>query len=249
FPDGRELGFPEFYDCLRAQETATTAAVNGFEFAEAFEPILAAGQDVLYLGFSSGLSSTYAASRIAADELCERYPGRRILCIDTLAASMGEGLLVYHAALRRAAGGSLDETAGWVTDNRLRLCHWFTVDDLHHLRRGGRLGALAAYAGTVLGIKPVLHVDDEGRLIPMAKARGHRLSLRALADKMTEAEEPSRQMIFISHADAPAAAQELAEMLQKRFGIETIETNFIGPVIGAHTGPGTVALFFLGSHR
>ena len=209
-----------------------------------------AGQDVLFLIFSSGLSGSFNSSRLAAEELRQKYPERAVRTVDSLAASMGEGLLVYHAAMRRIAGASLNEVADWVEENRNRLCHWFTVDDLHFLHRGGRVSGAAAVMGTMLGIKPVLHVDDEGHLIPMEKVRGRRQSLDTLVKHLESTiAEGENETIFLSHGDCAEDAAYVAKKLRGRFGIAHIETNYIGPVIGSHSGPGTVALFWLGSHK
>lgn len=250
YPDDREMEPKLFYKMLREGEMATTSAVNVAEYTATLEPILQAGKDVLVLAFSSGLSTTYQSSAIAAQELSERYPYQKILTVDTLCASMGQGLLVYLAAQEKAKGKSIDEVRNWVEENKLRLCHWFTVDDLHFLKRGGRVSAATAVVGTMLSIKPVLHVDDEGHLISMGKARGRAASLTALVDHMSQtAQAPAQQTVFISHGDCLADAEKVAEDVKKRFGTQHIVINTIGPVIGAHAGPGTVALFFLGSKR
>ena len=189
-------------------------------------------------------------SSATSAELSEKYPDRKIRVVDSLAASMGEGLLAYYAATMRKEGKSLDEVAAWLEENKLRLCHWFTVDDLNHLKRGGRVSGATAFVGTLLGIKPVLHVDDEGHLIPVSKVRGRRQSLDALVARMVETcVDPEQQMIFISHGDAKDDAQYVADRVRAKFKIADSRINFIGPVIGSHSGPGTVALFFLGSRR
>lgn len=230
----------------------TTAAVNVAEYQAHLEPILAAGKDVLVLAFSSGLSTTCNSARIAAQELSEAYPERKILVVDTLCASLGQGLLVWYAARMRQSGKSIEEVRDWAEANKLHLCHWFTVDDLHFLKRGGRVSAATAVVGTMLQIKPVLHVDNEGHLINMAKARGRKAALKALVDHMEQtAIDPAGQTVFISHGDCLEDAQFVAQEVSQRFGIplERIVLNEIGPVIGAHAGPGTVALFFLGKER
>ena len=240
----------EFYDAMRAGSAPTTSQITPEVFKEAVEPLLKNGEDVLYLAFSSGLSGTYNAGRLAFEELAEAYPQRKLLAVDTLAASMGEGLLVYLACGLRDAGKSMDEVAAWVTENRLRLSHWFTVDDLVYLKRGGRVSGAAAFFGTVLNIKPVMHVDDEGHLIPMEKVRGRRQSLDALVDHMAKtAVDPGSQVIFISHGDCEADAQYVADEVRARFGTKEIYLGHVGPVIGSHSGPGTVALFFLARDR
>ena len=184
------------------------------------------------------------------EELREKFPDRKIRTVDTLAASMGQGLLVYLAAKKRQEGMGLDELGDWVEENRLKLCHWFTVDDLMFLKRGGRVSGAAAVMGTMLGIKPVLHVDDEGHLIPMEKVRGRRASLDALVKHMqATAIRPAEQTVFISHGDCQADCDYVAQQLREKLGVKHIVTSCIGPVIGAHSGPGTVALFFVGEKR
>ena len=205
---------------------------------------------MLYLAFSSGLSGTYQSARLAQEELRERFPDRTFTVVDSLCASMGEGLLAYYAATMRQQGCTLEETAAWLEENKLKLCHWFTVDDLHHLKRGGRVSPATAVVGTMLNIKPVLHVDDNGHLIPMEKVRGRRQSLEALVRHMKETvENPEEQMIFISHGDCPQDAEYVAGRIRETMTVRDIRIHTIGPVIGTHSGPGTVALFFLGSHR
>jgi DegV family protein with EDD domain len=249
WPDHREMAPRVFYDLLRQGERATTAALNVHDYLEQLTPLLQAGQDVLALVFSSGLSTTYQSCVLAAEELREQYPDRKLFVVDTLCASMGQGLLVWHAAQLRAQGKTIEEVRDWVEENKRRLCHWFTVDDLNHLKRGGRVSAATALVGTMLSIKPVLHVDDEGHLINMGKARGRAASLKALVDKMAQtAIEPERQTIFISHSDCEEDARKLAELVRERFGVEVV-VGIIGPVIGAHSGPGTLALYFLGKER
>ena len=248
--DGRELGFHEFYEKLRAGVPAKTSAANQEDFLSLMEPALAAGRDVLYIGFSSGLSSTYNVGVMTAAQLAEKYPERKVYTVDSLSASFGEGLLVYHAVQQKLAGKSIDEVRAFVEENRLHLCHWFTVDDLQHLKRGGRVSAAAAAFGTMLNIKPVLHVDDEGHLIPVGKVQGRTTSIKALLKKMQEtAIDPAEQVVFISHGDCEKDAEKLAAMVRESIGPKEIILNPIGPVIGAHSGPGTVALFFLGTKR
>ena len=250
YPDGRDYDFHAFYDALRAGKASTTSQVNYQTFLDTFTPILESGRDILYLAFSSGLSGTYNGSVIAANDLMEKYPGSKVISVDTLSASVGEGLLVYTAAKKREEGLSLDELAQWVTDNRLHLCHWFTVDDLNHLKRGGRISPAVAIIGTALGIKPVMHVDDEGHLIPVSKVRGRRKSLDALVEHMAETcDKPESQTIFIGHGDSKEDAEYVAKLVRQKFKVKNIILNYIGPVIGSHSGPGTLALFFFGTHR
>jgi len=250
YPDNREMDLPLFYDMLRAGELATTSAVNVAEYTQAVEPILQEGKDVLILAFSSGLSSTYQASVLAAGELREKYPDRKIYTVDTLCASLGQGLLVYLAAQEQRKGKSIEEVRDWAESTKLNLCHQFTVDDLHFLKRGGRISATTAVVGSMLQIKPVLHVDNEGHLINIGKARGRQASLKALVDKMEKTvTEEGRKTVFISHGDCRKDAVTVADMVRERFGTQDIRINFVGPVIGAHSGPGTLALFYLGTER
>ncbi|HIS68435.1 MAG TPA: DegV family protein [Candidatus Gallacutalibacter stercoravium] len=250
YPDERELSSKDFYDMLRNEKSATTAQVTAARFEEIFEPFLQAGEDVLYIAFSSGLSGTYESSVMALRALQEKYPDRKMFSVDSLSASMGEGLLVYHAVMRQREGMTIEQLRDWLMENRLHLCHWFTVDDLNHLKRGGRISSATALLGTMLGIKPVLHVDDEGHLINVGKVRGRRQSIAALADNMEKTcVNPQDQTIFISHGDCLEDARTLEEMVKERFHVKRVYINPIGPVIGAHSGPGTVALFFLGTKR
>ena len=250
YPDGREMAPGAFYQLLRSGGMATTSAVNVADYTAALEPLLQEGKDVLLLVFSSGLSATYQSSVIAVEELREKYPDRKLFTVDTLCASLGQGLLVWHAVEQKRKGASIEAVRDWAEENKLHLCHWFTVDDLHFLKRGGRISAATAVVGSMLSIKPVLHVDDEGHLINVAKARGRNASLTALVDHMEQtAIDPAGQTIFISHGDCLADAQKVADEVRRRMGVKDIVINHVGPVIGAHSGPGTVALFFLGTKR
>ena len=245
-----ELPFPEFYDKMRKGSVARTSAVNADAFVQGFEPILQEGKDILYIGFSSGLSSTYHAGCIAAQELREKYPERDIRCVDTLGASGGFGLLLYMAVQKKREGGTIEECEKVVLDNRFHLCHWFTVDDLVYLKRGGRISAATAFVGNTLGFKPVLHMDDAGHLINMFKVRGRKASLNAMADKYGElALDKAGRTVFISHGDCRADADTLAAILKERYGASVKEIVVVGPVIGAPSGPGTLALLCLGEHR
>lgn len=250
YPDNREMSPGDFYGKLAAGSVATTNAVNVGQATEAIEPILKEGKDVLVLGFSSGLSTTYNSFQIAADDLAAQYPDRKVYAVDTLCASLGQGMLVSQAARLRQQGKTIEEVRDWVEENKLRQCHWFTVNDLFYLKRGGRVSAATAVVGTMLQIKPVMHMDDEGHLINMAKARGRKASLLALVDKIAElGEDPAGQTMFISHSACEEDARFVAEEVKKRYGVQEVIINSIGPVIGAHTGPGCVALFFMGSKR
>ena len=250
YPDNREIDPHAFYQLLRQGQVATTSAINMAQYTDALEPLLQEGKDVLVLAFSSGLSTTYNSSRLAVEELQEKYPERKIYTVDTLCASLGQGLLVYLAAKERDAGKSIEQVRDWVEENKLHICHQFTVDDLHFLKRGGRISATTAVVGSMLQIKPVLHVDNEGHLINIAKARGRQASLKALVDKMEKtAIDPANQVVFISHGDCPEDAQTVEKMVKERFGVKEVYINYVGPVIGAHSGPGTLALFYVGSER
>ena len=248
--DGREIGFKEFYDRVRGGSMPTTSALNVGEFEEAMRAILETGKDVLYLGFSSGLSTTYQSSVIAADGLRSEFPDSKILVVDTLTASMGQGLLVYLCAQQKNAGKTMEEVRDYAEEIKLNICHWVTVDDLNHLKRGGRVSAATALFGTMLTIKPIIHVDNEGHLINVGKARGRKASLMTLADEMAKtAINPAEQTVFISHGDCIDDVNTLADELRSRLGVKEVVINYIGPVIGSHTGAGVVALFFVGEHR
>ena len=240
----------EVYDALRQGEVASTSAANPEQWASYIEPALQAGEDVLVMAFSSGLSTTYQSAVIAATDLAEKYPDRKIRVVDTLCASLGQGLLVYYACQMRDEGINLDTLAKWVEDNRLNLCHWFTVDDLMYLKRGGRVSAATALVGTVLQIKPVLHVDDEGHLINVGKARGRKAAIETLAKKMGETALPgANDTVFICHGDCIDDAEYLAKLVKERYGVKEVFIGYTGAVIGSHSGPGTLALFYLGEHR
>lgn len=250
YPDHREHGINEFYERIKKGEKSTTTLVNAKTFEKYFEPLLNGGNDILYLGFSSELSGTYASSLTAREELLERYADAKIECIDTLAASMGEGLLVYCAAKKKQEGCSIDELKQWILDNRLHLCHWFTVDDLNHLKRGGRINAMTATIGTALGVKPILHVDNGGHLVPDSNVRGRKKSIHALLEHMeSTCTNPQENSVFISHADCLEDAEYLADLIKEKLNVKEIVINHIGPVVGSHTGQGALALFFFGTER
>lgn len=235
---------------LRAGEVATTAAINPTTWASYIEPVLEGGQDVLVLTFSSGLSTTYQSAVIAAEELQEKYPQRSIKVVDTLCASLGQGLFVHYACQKRDEGMSLEELTAWCEENKLHLCHWVAVDDLMYLKRGGRVSAATAVAGTLLQIKPIIHMDDAGKLINVGKARGRKNSIKAICDKVGELGIPgANDTMFICHGDCLADAQELERQLREKYGTKNIFIYYIGAVIGSHAGPGTMSVFFLGKHR
>lgn len=250
YPDERDMSAKEFYSRIRSGESSTTNQINTATFIDVFTPILSAGHDLFYMAFSSGLSGTYNSACMAVEELRTRFPERTIIVVDTLAASMGEGLLVYYAVQQKRAGLSMQELEQWVIGNRNHLAHWFTVDDLNHLKRGGRVSSTAAFVGTMLGIKPVLHVDNEGHLIPVEKVRGRRQSLDALVKHMGKtAQLENAKTVFLSHGDAQQDAEYVAAQIREKFPGTKIYINMIGPVIGAHSGPGTIALFFMADNK
>lgn len=245
-----EQWLKDLYEGLRHGEIATTAAVNPEGWKNVIEPVLQQGMDVLVLAFSSGLSTTYQSAVIAAQDLQEQYPERKINVVDTLCASLGQGLLVYHACKKRDEGYSLEELTQWCEQNKLHLCHWFTADDLMYLKRGGRVSAATALAGTLLQIKPILHVDDEGHLINVGKARGRKAAISAICNKVGELGIPgSNDTVFICHGDCLEDAKTLEAMLKEKYNIQNVFIYYIGAVIGAHAGPGTMSVFFLGEHR
>ena len=245
-----EMDITVFYNKMREGATAKTSAINPEGFMNTFEALLQEGKDVLYIGFSSGLSTTYHSATIAAQELQEKYPQRKVLTVDSLAASAGQGMLVYFAVQKQRAGCTLQEAADFVKEQLPKLCHWFTVDDLVYLKRGGRISPTVAFVGAVLGIKPILHVDDAGKLISVSKVRGRKASLATLAAKYEElAESVGEGTVYISHGDCLSDAQALAQMLQDKHGVSVEIITDVGTVIGAHSGPGTLALFFVGKQR
>lgn len=245
-----DMPISEFYAAMRSGRVAKTAAINVETFKGEFEKYLAEGNDVLYIGFSSGLSSTYNSGRMAAESLKASYPDRKILTVDSKCASAGQGLLVYLAYEKMQQGADIDALYEYTAAMSPKVSHWFTVDDLVYLKRGGRVSSAAAFFGNLIGIKPVLHVDDEGKLIPMVKVRGRKTAITTLADKYGEsAEDLASGTVFISQADCMADAEALAAMLNSRYGVSTKIITDIGAVIGSHSGPGTLALFFIAKER
>ena len=245
-----EMPISDFYQKMRDGGIAKTAAVNSESFAAAFEKSLKEGFDVLYIGFSSGLSTTYNSARIAAEQLRSEYPERKIITVDTLAASAGIALLIDLIIEKKAAGATIEEAAQFAEDTKLKISQWFTVDDLVYLKRGGRVSSTTALVGNMLGIKPVLHVDNEGHLINVGKVRGRKTSITALADKYGElALDAANGKVYISHGDCLKDAEELAKIIETKYGAKTELITNVGPVIGAHSGPGTIALFFVAKER
>ena len=238
----------ELYDGIRGGEMPTTSAVNPEGWAAVMKPALEEGKDVLCLAFSSGLSTTYQSAVIAADELKESYPDRKIIVIDTLCAALGQGLLVWHACQKRNTGMELEELASWVEENKLHVCHWVTVDDLNHLKRGGRVSATTALVGTMLNIKPIIYVNEEGKLISTAKARGRKAAMDLLAKKLGE-HAIDKETVFIAHGDCLDDAKALEAVLKEKYGVKNTYIGYVGAVIGAHTGPGVLVVFFMGDKR
>lgn len=250
----RENFMPEadFYAKMRAGSMPSTAQVNPTEARQIFEPYLKEGKDVLHIAFSSGLSGTYNSCRIAAEELQEEYPDRNITVVDSLAASLGQGLLVYLAQKKKEEGADMETVVRWVEEHKNHIVHLFTVDDLNHLYRGGRVSKTTAVLGGMLNIKPVLHVDEEGKLIPIGKVRGRKksiLELASLMDQKIGSYKDSCDTIFISHGDCLEDAEFLAEKIKSKYPVSTVIVNYVGAVIGAHSGPGTLALFFVGDKK
>ena len=248
--DGREISHTDYYNMLRGGLMAKTAAANIEDFTDIYTKWLNKGYDVLYLGFSSALSGTFNTGKIIADEMSEKYPDRKIYCVDTLSASLGQGMLVYNAANMQKNGASIDEVRNWVEKNKLSQSHLFTVTDLHHLQRGGRVSKTTASIGSALGVKPLMHCDNEGKLVKTGVVRGRQASLDALVKRMKETIiNPEGQTVFISHGDCIDDAEYVKAEILKSLPVKEVIINFVGPVIGTHSGPGTMALFFFASER
>lgn len=250
YPDYRELDIKTFYDKQRAGQTSLTTQINVAVYLDFFEEIIKSDKDVLYISFSSALSSTYQSSVLAAKELNEKYPDFKIITIDSKAATLGETLLVKLAAQKKSDGMNIEDLSKWVADNHLKVCHYFTVDDLNHLKRGGRMTAMTAFIGTALDIKPILHVNDEGKLIPLDKVRGRKKALKVLFNYLAElSENLEEQTVFIGHGDCIEDARYLESLIKEAYKVKEVIIHPIGPIIGSHTGPGAITLFFLGKHR
>ena len=245
-----EMTPKELYDHLRNGKLPKTSAVNPDGWAAAIRPALEQGRDVLVVAFSSGLSATYQNAVIAAEELREEFPQRKLIVIDSLCAAIGLGLLVHSAAKLRDQGKSIEETAAWLEAHKLNVCHWVTVEDLMHLKRGGRVSATTAVVGTMLNIKPIIRVDNDGKLETTAKCRGRKAALNHLLDRMAEQYDPElSDTVFIGHGDCAEDAEYLAKAVKERFGVKNVCINYIGAVVGTHTGPGVAVLFFYGKNR
>ena len=252
YTHGNFLPEHEFYEAMRNGSMPTTAQVNPENAKALLEPYLKEGKDILHIAFSSALSGTYNSTRIAADELQEEYPDRKIIVVDSLSASLGQGLLVWLAQQKKELGQTLEEVADWAEKNKLKMVHLFTVDDLNHLYRGGRVSRTTAIVGSMLNIKPVLHVDNEGKLTAIGKVRGRKKALQELIKLMDEKIGifgADCDTIFISHGDCEQDAQYVAAKVKEKYNIKNIIINQVGATIGAHSGPGTMALFFVGDVR
>lgn len=250
YKDGEGLTSKEFYDKIREGAMPTTSQVNPEQARDLFEPILKEGKDILHIAFTSGLSGTYNSCRIAAEELREEYPDRKIVVVDSLCAASGGGLLLYKALELKEQGKSFDEIATWVEDNKLHVCHDVTVDDLFHLHRGGRVSKTSAVLGTIIKIKPIIHVNDEGKLIVIGKERGRKKALQTLVERMAEKSQGfDNDIVMITHGDALEDAEYVKGLIQERFGITNIMINPLGTVIGSHTGPGVISIFYMGNRN
>ncbi|MEF9983188.1 MAG: DegV family protein [Oscillospiraceae bacterium] len=250
YPDYKNISVSDFYQSLREKTKITTSQINSRTYVEYFEKALSKGKDILYLGFSSGLSGTMQSATIAIEMLKEKYTDRKIYAVDTLCASSGEGMFVYYAALKKKNGMDIEQLRQWCENSKLNLCHWFTVEDLFFLHRGGRVSKTVAIAGSMLKIMPVMHMDNEGHLMLVDKVRGRHNALEALAEKMIEtAVDLPSQTIFISHGDDIACAKYLENYIKSRTAVAKIIIQPVNPIIGAHSGPGTIALFFWGTER
>ena len=240
----------EFFAKLREGHMSVTSQVNPDEAKAALEPYLKEGKDILHLGFSSGLSGTYNSMRSAGEELAEKYPEAKVIIIDTLCACLGEGLLLYNVLQQKDAGRSIDEIARWVEENKLHICHNVTVDDLHHLHKGGRVSKATAIVGTMVKIKPIIHVDNEGKLQVIAKERGRKRSLNKIVEMAAErAKGWDNDIVMVTHGDCIEEAEYVAELAKEKLGAKEVLINNIGTVIGSHTGPGVVAIFYMGEER
>lgn len=250
YEDMGGLSGKEFFDKIREGAMPTTSQINPERAEAALRPYLESGKDILYIGFSTGLSGSYNSVRIAMEELAEAYPERKMVPIDSLCASMGEGLLVYRAVQLKREGKTMEEVAAWVEENKLHVCHNVTVDDLFHLHRGGRVSKASAIVGTMIKIKPIIHMDNEGKLQVIGKERGRKKALNTIVDMaVKQAEGWENDFVMVTHGDCEEEAQYVANLAKEKLGAKEVMVHCIGTVIGAHTGPGVVALFFMGNER
>ena len=244
------LSHKEFFEKLRTGSLPTTSQINPEQAREALEPLAKEGKDILYIGFSSGLSGSYNSVRMAAEDLKEEYPDINIITIDSLCACMGEGLLLYKALELKERGMSMKEIVEWVEANKLHICHNVTVDDLNHLHRGGRISRTTAVVGSMIKIKPIIHMSDEGKLVVIGKERGRKKSLISIVDRMEKQMQGyDNDIVMITHGDCIEDAEFVKKQVEERFGIHNVMINGIGSVIGSHTGAGVVAVFFIGDKR
>ena len=250
YEDMSGLRGKEFFDKIRAGSLPTTSQVNPEQAKKALEPYVKEEKDILFIGFSSALSGTFNSIRMAAEELMEEYPERKIITVDSLCACLGEGLLVYKAVQLKRAGKSLEEVAKWTEENKLHICHNVAIDDLNHLHRGGRVSKTAAIMGTMIQIKPIIHMNDNGELQVIGKQRGRKKALQHIVNMAVEQSKGwENDIIMITHGDCEEDAQYVAKLVREKMGIENILINCIGSVIGSHTGPGVVAVFCMGEKR
>lgn len=250
YTDMEGLSAKEFFAKLREGKMSTTSQVNPEEAAALLEPYVKEGKDILHLGFSSGLSGTLNSMKIAGEMLEEKYPEAKVIVIDTLCACLGEALLLHHALKQKAKGMTINELEQWVEDNKLHVCHDVTVDDLNHLHRGGRVSKTTAVLGTLVQIKPIIHMDNDGKLQVIGKERGRKKSLNKIVDMAAEQSKGwDNDIVMITHGDCIEDAEYVAKLVREKMGINNILINNIGTVIGSHTGPGVVAVFCMGNKR
>ncbi|MBY0757633.1 MULTISPECIES: DegV family protein [Sellimonas] len=250
YPDMEGLSKKEFFDRIRAGAMPTTSQVTPSQAREFFESIVKDGKDIIHIGFSSGLSGSVGSEQLAAQELMEDYPDCRITVIDSLCACLGEALLLYYVLKQKQEGKAYDEIVTWAEENKLHVCHNVTVDDLHHLHRGGRISKATAVLGSMVKIKPIIHVDDNGKLVVIGKERGRKKSLHKIVDMMADQIKGwDNEIAMVTHGDCEEDAQYVADLIRKQYGIQTVLINVIGTVIGSHTGPGVVATFCMGNKR
>jgi DegV family protein with EDD domain len=247
---GKSIDYKTFYDEVRKGEMSNTSQINAYIFEEIFKKYISEGYSIIYIAFSSALSGTYNSSLIARENILDENKNADITIVDSRSASMGQGLIVYYANEMLKKGASKQEIVDWLENNKLRVNHWFTVDDLNHLKRGGRVSAASAAIGTILDIKPILHVNDDGKLIPVTKVKGRKKSIKTLAEELkNKIVNPEEQTIFISHGDSFEDAKMLEKIILEEVKVKNVLINYVGPVIGSHSGPGTIALFFIGQNR
>lgn len=250
YEDMNGLSGKEFFDKIRAGSMPTTSQINPEQAREALLPYVEEGKDILFIGFSSGLSGSFNSVRIAMAELQEEYPDRKLIAVDSLCACMGEALLVYKAVCQKKAGKTMEEVAAWVEENKLHVCHNVTIDDLFHLHRGGRVSKTAAVVGSIVKIKPIIHMDNDGKLQVIGKERGRKKALHHIVDMAVEQSKGwENDIIMITHGDCEEDAQYVAKLVREEMGIDRIMIQCIGTVIGSHTGPGVVAVFCMGEKR